>query len=105
MKKVFTLLLASLLAFSMTAQETKSSDDSFQTTRAGFGEASGFNMGPGFVNPRVRTEGSAYYFDTWDTEAGSFVLDLENDVLPGCVITHNGAVINQTIKNILEGGS
>ena len=43
--------------------------------------------------------------DTWDQEAGNFVLDLENDILPGCVITHDGAVVNETIKNILEGGS
>ena len=43
--------------------------------------------------------------DTWDTEAARFVLDLENDILPGCVITHAGAVINETIKNIVEGSS
>jgi NAD(P) transhydrogenase subunit alpha len=43
--------------------------------------------------------------DTWDKEAGQFVLDLENDILPGCVITHDGNVVNETIKNILEGAS
>jgi NAD(P) transhydrogenase subunit alpha len=43
--------------------------------------------------------------DTWDQEAGHFVLDLENDILPGCVITHDGAVVNETIKKILEGDS
>ena len=41
--------------------------------------------------------------DTWDTEAKQFVLDMENDILPGCVITHGGAVVHPTIKNILEG--
>ncbi|WP_439106276.1 Re/Si-specific NAD(P)(+) transhydrogenase subunit alpha [Congregibacter sp.] len=41
--------------------------------------------------------------DTWDKEAGEFVLDMENDILPGCVITHDGAVVNETIKNILAG--
>jgi NAD(P) transhydrogenase subunit alpha len=41
--------------------------------------------------------------DTWDKEAGHFVLDMENDILPGCVITHDGAVVNETIKNILAG--
>jgi NAD(P) transhydrogenase subunit alpha len=41
--------------------------------------------------------------DTWDKEAGEFVLDMENDILPGCVITHDGAVVNETIKNILRG--
>ena len=43
--------------------------------------------------------------DTWDKDKGEFVLDMENDVLPGCVITHDGAVVNETIKNILEGGA
>ena len=41
--------------------------------------------------------------DTWDKEAGEFVLNMENDILPGCVITHDGAVVNETIKNILAG--
>ena len=43
--------------------------------------------------------------DTWDKEAGQFVLNLENDILPGCVITHDGAVVHPTIKDIIEGGS
>ncbi len=43
--------------------------------------------------------------DTWDKEAGSFVLDMENDILPGCVITHDGAIVNETIKNIIEGAA
>ena len=43
--------------------------------------------------------------DTWDKEGGNYVLDLENDILPGCVITHDGAVVNETIKNILEGAA
>jgi len=43
--------------------------------------------------------------DTWDEEAKSFVLDLENDILPGCVITHDGAVVHPTIKEIIEGAS
>ena len=43
--------------------------------------------------------------DTWDQEEKTFVLDLENDIHPGCVITHGGAVVNETIKNILGGGN
>jgi len=43
--------------------------------------------------------------DTWDKEDGKFVLDLDNDILPGCVITHDGAIVNETIKNIIEGGA
>jgi len=41
--------------------------------------------------------------DSWDKEAKEFVLDLENDILPGCVITHGGAVVHPTIKDIVEG--
>jgi NAD(P) transhydrogenase subunit alpha len=43
--------------------------------------------------------------DNWDQEAGGFQIDFEHDILPGCIITHGGAVTNETIKNILEGGS
>jgi NAD(P) transhydrogenase subunit alpha len=41
--------------------------------------------------------------DTWDTEAKTFVLDMQNDILPGCVITHGGEVVHPTIKNLMEG--
>lgn len=41
--------------------------------------------------------------DTWDKDKGEFVLDMENDILPGCVITHDGNIINDTIKNLLAG--
>ena len=43
--------------------------------------------------------------DTWDKEAKQFVLDLENDILPGCVITHDGAIAHPTIKTMIEGGN
>ena len=43
--------------------------------------------------------------DAWDTEAKEFVLDMENDILPGCVITHGGEVVHPTIKNLMEGDS
>jgi NAD(P) transhydrogenase subunit alpha len=43
--------------------------------------------------------------DTWDEEAKAFVLDMENDILPGCVITHGGVVVHPTIKDIIEGAS
>ena len=43
--------------------------------------------------------------DTWDKETGAFVLDMENDILPGCVITHAGAGVHPTIKDIIEGAS
>jgi NAD(P) transhydrogenase subunit alpha len=43
--------------------------------------------------------------DVWDKEANSFKIDFDHDILPGCVITHDGQVTNETIKNILEGGN
>lgn len=44
--------------------------------------------------------------DNWDKEdKQEFVIDFEDDILPGCIITHDGEVTNETIKNILEGGS
>ena len=36
----------------------------------------------------------------WDEEAKSFNLDLEDDILKGCVITHDGGLVNEAIKNI-----
>lgn len=43
--------------------------------------------------------------DNWDEEAKLFKVDFEGDILPGCIITHGGEVVHETIKNILEGGS
>lgn len=36
----------------------------------------------------------------WDEETKSFGLDLEDDILKSCVITHDGAIVNETIKNL-----
>ena len=43
--------------------------------------------------------------DTWDKEAKHFVLDMGNDILPGCVITHDGAVVHPTIKEMITGAN
>lgn len=43
--------------------------------------------------------------DNWDKEKQEFVVDFEDDILPGCIITHGGEVVNETIKNIMEGGA
>ncbi len=43
--------------------------------------------------------------DSWDNDGKTFVLNLENDILPGCVITHGGGVVHATIKEIIEGAS
>jgi NAD(P) transhydrogenase subunit alpha len=43
--------------------------------------------------------------DNWNDEEKQFVVDFEDDILPGCIITHGGEVVNETIKNIMEGGA
>ena len=42
--------------------------------------------------------------DVWNEEEGKLLIDLEHDILSGCVITHGGEVVNETIKNLLAGG-
>lgn len=36
----------------------------------------------------------------WDEENQAFNLNLEDDILAGCVITHGGEIVNETIKNL-----
>jgi NAD(P) transhydrogenase subunit alpha len=35
----------------------------------------------------------------WNQEEKSFALDLEDDIIKGCLITHDGAITNESIKN------
>ncbi|MFV8818747.1 Re/Si-specific NAD(P)(+) transhydrogenase subunit alpha [Haliea sp. E17] len=43
--------------------------------------------------------------DCWDKEQNKFVINFDHDIQPGCIITHDGAITNETIKNIVEGGA
>lgn len=36
----------------------------------------------------------------WDKETKTFRLDLDNDILKGCVLTHGGEIVHETIKNL-----
>lgn len=36
----------------------------------------------------------------WNDEEKTFNLNLEDDILQGCVITHGGEIVNETIKNL-----
>ncbi|GAB3378856.1 Re/Si-specific NAD(P)(+) transhydrogenase subunit alpha [Spongiibacter taiwanensis] len=38
----------------------------------------------------------------WDGEKKAMVIDFENDILQGCVITHGGEIVNETIKNLIN---
>jgi NAD(P) transhydrogenase subunit alpha len=37
----------------------------------------------------------------WDKEAKTFKLDLEDEILAGCVLTHDGKIVNETIKQAI----
>ena len=39
----------------------------------------------------------------WDSEEKKLNLDPEDDIVQNCVITRDGAVVNETIKNIYSG--
>lgn len=41
--------------------------------------------------------------DNWSKDTHVFVVDFNDDILPGCIITHGGEVTNPTIKKILDG--
>jgi NAD(P) transhydrogenase subunit alpha len=43
--------------------------------------------------------------DNWCEENHLFNVDFEDDILPGCIITHGGEITNETIKNVMEGGN
>ncbi|MCY4155288.1 MAG: Re/Si-specific NAD(P)(+) transhydrogenase subunit alpha [Gammaproteobacteria bacterium] len=36
----------------------------------------------------------------WDKDNKSLALDQDNDIIKGCLITHGGAIVNDTIKNL-----
>ncbi len=38
----------------------------------------------------------------WDREAGTFRLDLENEIIRGALITHGGALFSETYKSIMK---
>ncbi|MEX0941995.1 MAG: Re/Si-specific NAD(P)(+) transhydrogenase subunit alpha [Pseudomonadales bacterium] len=41
-----------------------------------------------------------FVMEFWDEEAKTFNLNLEDDIIKGCLITHDGAIVNETIKNL-----
>ena len=36
----------------------------------------------------------------WDEESKTLNLDPADDIIAGCLITHGGEVVNETIKNL-----
>jgi NAD(P) transhydrogenase subunit alpha len=60
---------------------------------------------------RVGTNASELYSNNvgafvehfWDKERKVFALDLNNDLLKGCVVTHAGEICNETIRKAYGG--
>jgi len=38
----------------------------------------------------------------WDKEAGTFRLDLEDEIIRGALITHDGVLFSETYKSIMK---
>lgn len=68
-------------------------------------------LGPGNLPGRVPAHASQMYSNNlgafvehfWDKEAKTFRMNLGDEILKGCLITHSGAVVNETIRG-LSGG-
>lgn len=71
-KKVAALLVCILCILPSFGQETKTEKNPRNVIRQGFGTHNSFDLGLGFVNPNFKTDGSAYYFEDWDTEGVIF---------------------------------
>jgi NAD(P) transhydrogenase subunit alpha len=41
----------------------------------------------------------------WDREAKSFRLDPQNDILKDCLVTHGGAIVNESLRTLAESQS
>ncbi|MCA9393137.1 MAG: Re/Si-specific NAD(P)(+) transhydrogenase subunit alpha [Candidatus Omnitrophica bacterium] len=69
-------------------------------------------IGLGNLPGRVAVHASQMYssnlfnfLDTFtDKESGEFKLDLEHEIIKGCLITHNGELVNEMIKNFRNKG-
>jgi len=40
----------------------------------------------------------------WDKEGKTFTLNLENDIIQSCLVTHDGAIRHEKVKAVVEGG-
>lgn len=41
--------------------------------------------------------------DFWDKEAKTFALRMSDEIIQGCLVTHEGAVVNETLKKVRAG--
>jgi len=65
-------------------------------------------LGLGNLPGRVAVHASQMYSNNlvnfiesfWNTEEKKLELKLDDEIIRGCLITHNGAIVNETIKNL-----
>ncbi len=65
-------------------------------------------IGLGNLPSEVATNASEMYSanlthlidEFWDAENGRFALDPDDDIVAGCVLTRDGAIVNETVKNL-----
>jgi hypothetical protein len=69
MKTVILIAIHFIFILPSLAQDDTPDSNPINTTRQGFGDMRGIMTAVGFVNPKARTQGSAYYFEDWDSEA------------------------------------
>ena len=77
------------------------SNSNLNVSRQGFGVQSFFDMGLGFINPKADTEGSAYYFDNWDTEGIIYTSDKKRFKIKNVNIN----LFNNTLDALYDGNS
>jgi hypothetical protein len=67
MRKIIVLILAVFPIVPCLAQETTTNTNPRNNMRQGFGNHGSYDLGLGFVNPNFQTDGSAYFFENWET--------------------------------------
>lgn len=75
-----------------------------QTVKVGGASIIGVSNLPSIVPKDASTMYSSNLFNLvseyWDSEEKQFNLNLEDDIVKGCLITHDGDIVNETIKNL-----
>lgn len=46
---------------------------------------------------------AGFFEHFWDKENKTFRFDLDDEILRGCLVTHEGRVVNETIRNLMGG--
>jgi len=102
MKKKILFVVCALYIVPIFSQDRGGGKSSnLNVSRQGFGEQSFFDMGLGFVNPKAKTEGSAYYFDNWETEGIIYTSDKQRFKIKNVNIN----LYDNTLDALYDGNS